>query len=161
MPETLSKVVGVAEAAKWTVAGSTIFPFVGTVLGAIFGYFSGKNKAENIRFKGLGAYDETTFFDFKQSDWWGKAQYVQFSMKKMLLESWKNIFHMVRRIDSHYNNPYKTDTDRDGFQTASKPSSKAIRRMLTVRRLPLPNLRWLRMRAWVWLLSKLKRQTAA
>lgn len=124
MPETLSKVVGVAEAAKWAVAGSTIFPFVGTVLGAIFGYFSGKNKAENIRFKGLGAYDETTFFDFKQSDWWGKHDMSSF-YEKDATGKLEKYFSYGSRIDSHYNNPYKTDTDRDGFSDGIEAKLKS------------------------------------
>ena len=112
----------------------------------------------NWPFSGLGEYNNTISFDFKQSDWWGKHD---MSMKKMLLESWKNIFHMVRVLIAIITIHTKQTPTATVFQTASKPSSKAIRRMLTVRRLPLPSLQWPRMRAWVWLLFKLKRQTAA
>ena len=78
----------------------------------------------NWPFSGLGEYNNTISFDFKQSDWWGKHSMSSF-YEKDATEKLEKYFSYGSRIDSHYNNPYKTDTDRDGFSDGIEAKLKS------------------------------------
>ena len=78
----------------------------------------------NWPFSGLGEYNNTISFDFKQSDWWGKHSMSSF-YEKDATGKLENYFSYGSRIDSHYNNPYKTDTDRDGFSDGIEAKLKS------------------------------------
>ena len=75
-------------------------------------------------FSGLGEYNNTISFDFKQSDWWGKHDMSSF-YEKDATGKLEKYFSYGSRIDSHYNNPYKTDTDRDGFSDGIEAKLKS------------------------------------
>ena len=78
----------------------------------------------NWLFSGLGEYNNTISFDFKQSDWWGKHSMSSF-YEKDATGKLQKYFSYGSRIDSHYNNPYKTDTDRDGFSDGIEAKLKS------------------------------------
>ena len=78
----------------------------------------------NWLFSGLGEYNNTISFDFKQSDWWGKHSMSSF-YEKDATGKLEKYFSYGSRIDSHYNNPYKTDTDRDGFSDGIEAKLKS------------------------------------
>ena len=78
----------------------------------------------NWLFSGLGEYNNTISFDFKQSDWWGKHDMSSF-YEKDATGKLEKYFSYGSRIDSHYNNPYKTDTDRDGFSDGIEAKLKS------------------------------------
>ena len=78
----------------------------------------------NWPFSGLGEYNNTISFDFKQSDWWGKHSMSSF-YEKDATGKLEKYFSYGSRIDSHYNNPYKTDTDRDGFSDGIEAKLKS------------------------------------
>lgn len=78
----------------------------------------------NWPFSGLGEYNNTISFDFKQSDWWGKHSMSSF-YEKDATGKLEKYFSYGSRIDSHYNNPYKTDTDRDGFSDGIEDKLKS------------------------------------
>ena len=78
----------------------------------------------NWLFSGLGEYNNTISFDFKQSDWWGKHSMSSF-YEKDATGKLEKYFSYGSRIDSHYNNPYKTDTDRDGFSDGIEANLKS------------------------------------
>lgn len=78
----------------------------------------------NWPFSGLGEYNNTISFDFKQSDWWGKHDMSSF-YEKDATGKLEKYFSYGSRIDSHYNNPYKTDTDRDGFSDGIEAKLKS------------------------------------
>lgn len=78
----------------------------------------------NWLFSGLGEYNNTISFDFKQSDWWGKHDMSSF-YEKDATGKLEKYFSYGSRIDSHYNNPYKTDTDRDGFSDSIEAKLKS------------------------------------
>lgn len=75
-------------------------------------------------FSGLGEYNNTISFDFKQSDWLGKHSMSSF-YEKDATGKLEKYFSYGSRIDSHYNNPYKTDTDRDGFSDGIEAKLKS------------------------------------
>ena len=78
----------------------------------------------NWFFSGLGEYNNTISFDFKQSDWLGKHSMSSF-YEKDATGKLEKYFSYGSRIDSHYNNPYKTDTDRDGFSDGIEAKLKS------------------------------------
>ena len=78
----------------------------------------------NWLFSGLGEYNNTISFDFKQSDWWGKHSMSSF-YEKDATGKLEKYFSYGSHIDSHYNNPYKTDTDRDGFSDGIEAKLKS------------------------------------
>lgn len=78
----------------------------------------------NWFFSGLGEYNNTISFDFKQSDWLGKHSMSSF-YEKDATGKLEKYFSYGSRIDSHYNNPYKTDTDRDGFSDGIEAKFKS------------------------------------
>lgn len=78
----------------------------------------------NWLFSGLGEYNNTISFDFKQSDWLGKHSMSSF-YEKDATGKLEKYFSYGSRIDSHYNNPYKTDTDRDGFSDGIEAKLKS------------------------------------
>lgn len=78
----------------------------------------------NWPFSGLGEYNNTISFDFKQSDWWGKHSMSSF-YEKDATGKLEKYFSYGSRIDSHYNSPYKTDTDRDGFSDGIEAKLKS------------------------------------
>jgi putative outer membrane secretion protein len=78
----------------------------------------------NWLFSGLGEYNNTISFDFKQSDWWGKHSMSSF-YEKDATGKLEKYFSYGSRIDSHYNNPYETDTDRDGFSDGIEAKLKS------------------------------------
>ena len=78
----------------------------------------------NWLFSGLGEYNNTISFDFKQSNRWGKHSMSSF-YEKDATGKLEKYFSYGSRIDSHYNNPYKTDTDRDGFSDGIEAKLKS------------------------------------
>ena len=78
----------------------------------------------NWFFSGLGEYNNTISFDFKQSDWLGKHSMSSF-YEKDATGKLEKYFSYGSRIDSHYNNPYKTYTDRDGFSDGIEAKLKS------------------------------------
>lgn len=83
---------------------------IGGLIGAAVGAVVGNKAADKISFDGLGTYTNSTIFDFRQNDKWGKHDLESFFKSDADLYAY---FSKGYRIDPHYRNQ---DTDNDGLK---------------------------------------------